>query len=45
MTALALMGLLPDGATMSGAIRFEGRDLARLERGARCRACAATASR
>jgi ABC-type glutathione transport system ATPase component len=27
MTALALMGLLPDGATTSGAILFEGRDL------------------
>jgi peptide/nickel transport system ATP-binding protein len=30
MTALALMGLLPDGAIVSGALRFEGRDLARL---------------
>ncbi len=30
MTALALMGLLPDGAVVSGAIRFEGQDLARL---------------
>jgi peptide/nickel transport system ATP-binding protein len=30
MTALALMGLLPDGATTSGAILFEGRDLTRL---------------
>ena len=30
MTALALMGLLPDGARVGGAIRFEGRDLARL---------------
>ncbi len=30
MTALALMGLLPEGAIVSGAIRFEGRDLARL---------------
>ena len=30
MTALALMGLLPDGAIVSGAINFEGRDLARL---------------
>jgi peptide/nickel transport system ATP-binding protein len=28
MTALALMGLLPEGAKVSGAIRFEGRDLA-----------------
>ena len=31
MTALALMGLLPDGARVSGAIWFEGRDLARLD--------------
>ena len=30
MTALALMGLLPDGAVVSGAMRFEGRDLAGL---------------
>ena len=27
MTALALMGLLPDGAIPSGAIRFEGENL------------------
>jgi len=27
MTALALMGLLPDGARASGALRFEGREL------------------
>ena len=31
MTALALMGLLPEGATVSGAILFEGRDLAKLD--------------
>jgi peptide/nickel transport system ATP-binding protein len=30
MTALALMGLAPDGAVVSGAICFEGLDLARL---------------
>jgi peptide/nickel transport system ATP-binding protein len=30
MTALALMGLLPEGAMTSGAILFEGRDLAKL---------------
>jgi peptide/nickel transport system ATP-binding protein len=30
MTALALMGLLPDGAIVSGAINFEGKDLTRL---------------
>ena len=30
MTALALMALLPDGARVSGAIRFEGRDIAGL---------------
>ncbi len=33
MTALALMGLLPDGAIVSGAMNFEGRDLARLTEG------------
>jgi len=31
MTALALMGLPPDGAAVSGAICFEGRDLAGLD--------------
>jgi peptide/nickel transport system ATP-binding protein len=31
MTALALMGLLPDGATTSGAMRFEERELAALD--------------
>jgi len=30
MTALALMGLLPDGAVVAGELRFEGRDLAKL---------------
>jgi peptide/nickel transport system ATP-binding protein len=30
MTALALIGLLPDGAVTSGAIFFEGRDLTKL---------------
>jgi len=29
LTALAIMGLLPDGAKVGGAIRFEGRDLAK----------------
>jgi peptide/nickel transport system ATP-binding protein len=29
ISALAVMGLLPDGAKVSGAIRFEGRDIAR----------------
>ena len=29
MTALAIMGLPPDGARIGGAIRFEGRDIAR----------------
>jgi peptide/nickel transport system ATP-binding protein len=28
MTALAILGLLPDGAKVGGAIRFEGRDIA-----------------
>ena len=31
MTALALMGLLPDGARVSGAMKFEERDLAGLD--------------
>ena len=30
MTALALMGLLPDGGVVSGELRFEGRNLAEL---------------
>ncbi|HXT06898.1 MAG TPA: ABC transporter ATP-binding protein [Roseiarcus sp.] len=30
ITALAVMGLLPEGAKVSGAIRFAGRDIARL---------------
>jgi peptide/nickel transport system ATP-binding protein len=30
MTALALMGLVPEQATVSGSIRFEGRELVRL---------------
>ena len=30
MTALALMGLLPDGAVVSGELRFEGQDLIKL---------------
>jgi peptide/nickel transport system ATP-binding protein len=30
MTALALMGLLPEGAAVSGALRFEAQDIARL---------------
>ena len=33
MTALALMGLLPDGAETYGGARFEGRDLLRAEGG------------
>jgi len=31
MTALALMGLSPEGAAISGAIRFDGKDLAKLD--------------
>ena len=31
ISALAILGLLPEGAKISGAIRFEGRDLARLD--------------
>jgi peptide/nickel transport system ATP-binding protein len=30
MTALALMGLLPEGAAVSGALQFEAQDIARL---------------
>ena len=31
MTALALMGLLPEGASVSGSIRFDGRELTALD--------------
>jgi peptide/nickel transport system ATP-binding protein len=31
LTALALMGLLPDGAEVTGSIRFEGRELTTLD--------------
>jgi peptide/nickel transport system ATP-binding protein len=31
MTALALMGLLPEGARVAGSIRFDGHELARLD--------------
>ncbi|HVK33607.1 MAG TPA: ABC transporter ATP-binding protein [Burkholderiaceae bacterium] len=31
LTALALMGLLPDGAEVSGSVRFEGRELSALD--------------
>jgi peptide/nickel transport system ATP-binding protein len=31
LTALALMGLLPDGAVVSGSIRFDGRELIALD--------------
>ena len=37
MTALALMGLLPEGAGVSGSIRFEGRELTALDEDALCR--------
>jgi peptide/nickel transport system ATP-binding protein len=36
MTALALMGLLPDGAGVSGSIRFDGRELTALDEDALC---------
>ena len=36
MTALAVMGLLPDGAQTSGSIRFQGRELAGLADEAMC---------
>ncbi|HLJ72765.1 MAG TPA: ABC transporter ATP-binding protein [Roseiarcus sp.] len=34
MTALALMGLSPEGAALSGAVRFDGEDLARIDEAA-----------
>jgi peptide/nickel transport system ATP-binding protein len=37
MTALAMMGLLPDGATASGSIRFDRRELMTLPEPAWCR--------
>ena len=36
MTALALMGLLPEGARASGSIRFDGRELVALDDAAMC---------
>ncbi len=37
ITALALMGLLPDGARVSGSIRFDGQELTTLPEAALCR--------
>jgi len=37
ITALALMGLLPDGATVSGSIRFGSQELTTLDEAALCR--------
>jgi peptide/nickel transport system ATP-binding protein len=37
LTALALMGLLPDGARVEGSIHFDGHDLTRLDEAALCR--------
>ena len=37
MTALALMGLLPEGATGSGSIRFDGRELTTLDEDTLCK--------
>jgi peptide/nickel transport system ATP-binding protein len=37
ITALALMGLLPDGARVAGSIRFAGEELTRLDDAALCR--------
>ena len=37
MTALALMGLLPDGATVSGSMRFDGRELTALNEDLLCK--------
>jgi peptide/nickel transport system ATP-binding protein len=36
MTALALMGLLPEGATVSGSIRLQGQELTTLDEPALC---------
>jgi peptide/nickel transport system ATP-binding protein len=36
MTALALMGLLPEGAEVSGSMRFDGRELSTLDEDALC---------
>ena len=36
MTALALMGLLPEGASVAGSIRFAGRELTTLDEDALC---------
>src|SRR5689334_14345562 len=36
ITALALMGLLPEGAIVSGSIRLEGRELVALSEGQLC---------
>jgi len=36
ITALALMGLLPDGARVSGSIRFDGQELTTLDEPALC---------
>ena len=37
LTALALMGLLPEGARVSGRIRFDGQELTTLDESALCR--------
>ena len=37
ITALALMGLLPEGAQVSGSIRLDGRELVGLDEGELCR--------
>jgi peptide/nickel transport system ATP-binding protein len=37
VTALALMGLLPDSAVVSGSIRLDGRELARISDAAYCK--------
>ena len=37
ITALALMGLLPEGARVSGSIRFDGQELTTLDDAAYCR--------
>jgi peptide/nickel transport system ATP-binding protein len=37
ITALALMGLLPEGASVAGSIRFDGRELTTLDEASMCK--------
>ena len=44
ITALALLGLLPESAVVSGSIRFDGQELVGQPDAEMCGNCAATAS-